>query len=434
MMISTIEVLKQEDIGPAVSVIRGRSAVPPSTVTAVRQIIDAVRDKGDAALSELTRRYDGISIAASDLEVPVAERKSAWDALDEETREALTKAENRITWFARGSLQPDWTLEQSPGLSVGQTHRPLETVGIYLPGGRYPYPSTALMTGVLAREAGVPDIIFCVSPGPQGTIDTSTLAATTLVGECRVFRAGGAQAIAAMAYGTETIPRCAMIAGPGNIYVTTAKRLLSNLVTIDLDAGPSEMAAYVDGSVDISYPCADAFAQLEHDPLAIAVIVSESADVLDSASGLISGLADGLQGESAANGNISLIRSAAREISIDFLNVLAPEHLELMVDGAADVVQEIRSAGCVFIGPYSAVALGDYIAGPSHVLPTGGTASRLSGLKAEDFRRTMSVISYTKEGFEADVSQAGLLARLEGLRSHSQSLDIRIRGTQQQQT
>jgi histidinol dehydrogenase len=273
----------------------------------------------------------------------------------------------------------------------------------------------------------VPDIVFCVPPGEDGTVDAATLAAITIVGDCRVFKAGGAQAIAAMAYGTDTIPPCRMIAGPGNVYVATAKRLVSNIVTVDLDAGPSEVAIYMDGSADISFASADALAQLEHDPLAIAVMISQSAELLDSARGVISGLTDSLQGGDASGGNISLVHSDSRELTIDFLNALAPEHLELMVEGAAGLVEEIRSAGSVFVGPYSAVALGDYIAGPSHVLPTGGTAARTSGLKADDFRRTMNVISYTKEGFDLDAPTAGLLAGLEGLRGHSLSLDIRRR-------
>jgi histidinol dehydrogenase len=429
MMISTIELLKQEDIGSAVSVIRSRTAVPPSTVNEVQLIIDAVRENGDEALVRLTSQYDRINLAASDLEVTPDERKTAWEDLQEETKAALIKAEGRISSFARASLQPDWMSEESPGLSVGQTHRPFDTVGIYLPGGRYPYPSTALMTGVLAREAGVLNIVFCAPPGATEKVDASTLAATTLVGECRVFKAGGAQAIAAMAYGTETIPRCAMIAGPGNVYVATAKRLVSNIASVDLDAGPSEVAVYLDGSVDVSYPAADALAQLEHDPFAIAVIVSESSDVLESVGGLISGLTESYGGENNTDLNITLVHSGSRGLAIDFLNALAPEHLELMVEGAYDLIGEIRSAGCVLVGPYSAVALGDYVAGPSHVLPTGGTAARLSGLKADDFRRTMNIISYTKGGFESDAPAAGLIARLEGLRNHSMSLDIRMRGS-----
>jgi len=248
-----------------------------------------------------------------------------------------------------------------------------------------------------------------------------------LVGDCRVFRAGGAQAVAAMAYGTGTIPRCSMIAGPGNVYVATAKRLLSGIVSIDLDAGPSELAAYVGASVDVSFPSADLLAQLEHDPLAVAVMVSESPDVLQAAHGVITGLAEGISGKEGSRGAVGLVRCASRELAVSFLNELAPEHLELMVEGASSLLPEISSAGCVFIGPYSPAVMGDYMAGPSHVLPTGGTAARLSGLTVEDFRRTMNVVSYTREGFKADAGEARLLAALEGLRNHALSVDIRDR-------
>lgn len=427
MMITAHDIPRQEDISGTLEAVRERSLVPAGTESAVRRIIEAVRERGDEALLEMTLRFDGVSLDSSRLEVSAGERRAAWEALDTETREALAKAESRIALFARESLPCDWLKEVGPGLTVGQTYRPLETVGLYVPGGRYPYPSTVLMTGVLAREAGVGQIVFCVPPGQGGEIDGTTLAATTLVGECRVFRAGGAQAIAAMAYGTGTIPSCRMIAGPGNVYVATAKRLLSSVVSIDLEAGPSEIAAYVDGSVDISYPAADMLAQLEHDPQALAVIVSEHEEVLESAGGVLSGLADGMNDETGARMMVHLVRCASPELSVEFLNELAPEHLELMVEDAQSLLPDIRSAGCVFIGPFSAVALGDYVAGPSHVLPTAGTAARLSGLNVGDFRRVMNVISYEKEAFDADAPVAKLLAGLEGLRNHALSLDVRKR-------
>lgn len=425
-MISRFEVTSQEDIAPEIARIRSGSGDRADVIAAVRPVIDAVRERGDKALLEFTRRFDGVDISAADLEVPGPERAAAWNALDDLSREALRMAERRIARFAVESLGPEWEMEVMPGLVVGQAQRPLDTVGIYVPGGRFPYPSTVLMTGVLAREAGVPEIVFCVPPGDGGSISETTLAATTLVGECRVFRAGGAQAIAAMAFGTETIPRCRLVAGPGNTYVATAKRLLSDVVSVDLEAGPSEVAAYVDSSVDVSFPASDMLAQLEHDPLAVAVMVSESSDVLESVSGVIGGLSDGLGGN-APDGPVSLVHCASRDLSLAFINELAPEHLELMVGDPEAVLPQVRSAGSVFVGPYSAVALGDYIAGPSHVLPTAGTATRLSGLKAADFRRTMNVIAYTREGFATDAPQASLLAGLEGLRNHALSLDIRNR-------
>ena len=427
MMISTFDISRQEDIAPAVAGIREISEVSDGVESDVRSIVEAVRLGGDGALLDLTMRFDAVELEPLGLEVPREDLADAWGALDVATREALTSAEGRIALFARESLSPDWQKQVIPGLAVGQVHRPLDTVGLYVPGGRYPYPSTVLMTGVLAREAGVRDIVFCVPPSEDGLINGTTLAAMNLVGECRVFTVGGAQAVAAMAFGTETIPRCRMVAGPGNIYVATAKRMLSDVVSIDLEAGPSEVTAYVDDSVDLSYPAADMLAQLEHDPMALAVLVSERAEVLDSAAGVLEGLADGLDERPPGGGAVYLVRCDARELSLRFLNELAPEHLELMVEDAADVLPGITSAGCVFVGPFSAVALGDYVSGPSHVLPTAGTAARMSGLAADDFRRTMNIVSYTGEGFESDAPAARLLAGLEGLRYHALSLDIRSR-------
>ncbi len=426
MMITTYEVFGQEDIAPALGKIRSGSEASAEVTLAVKDIIDEVRQHGDGALARLTKRFDGVSLSPDEFEVAESERRQAWEDIDSDAREALLMAEKRIALFARESLAEGWEIEVGPGLMVGQAQRPLETVGIYVPGGRFPYPSTVLMSGVLAREAGVPEIIFCVPPGDGGTVSRITLAATTLVDGCRVFRAGGAQAIAAMAYGTETIPRCKLVAGPGNTYVATAKRLLSDVVSVDLVAGPSEVAAFVDSTVDISFAAADMLAQLEHDPLAVSAIVSESSGVLESARGVLSGLADGLD-DPGPGGSVSLVLCASRPLAIDFLNALAPEHLELMVEEAQNVLPDIQSAGCVFIGPYSPVALGDYVAGPSHVLPTAGTAARLSGLNAQDFRRTMNVISYTEKGFRSDAPQAKLLAQLEGLKNHAFSLEIRER-------
>jgi len=428
-MINTFEITRQEDISSALTEIRRESEVSPEIESVVKGIVNAVREGGDDAVLRLTREFDGVSMEVKDMEVPRCEVEAAWDSLDEETREALRLAEGRVSAFARRGLPADWEEEVSPGVTVGEVYRPLDTVGIYVPGGRYPYPSTVLMTGVPAREAGVKEILYSIPPDREGIDSSVTLAATWLVGDCRIFRIGGAQAIAAMAFGTGTVPRCRMVAGPGNVYVATAKRILAGVVTIDLDAGPSEIAVYIDRSEDISFAAADILAQLEHDPKAIAVMVSESADLLRSAEGVLAGLMEGLETEPGESGKVNLVRCDSPELAISFINFLAPEHLELMVAGARMLLGEIAAAGCVFIGSYSAVALGDYVAGPSHVLPTGGSATRLSGLTARDFMRTMNVVSYNGEGFREDCGVASRLARLEGLQKHAISLDIRMRGT-----
>lgn len=433
-MINTFEITRQGDMEAALKKIRKASAVCKEIEDDVLAIITDVYERRDDAVLEWTREYDGVLMEVEDLEVPRREVEAAWEALDEETREALRSAEGRIAAFARRSgLPADWEEEVSPGVTVGEVNRLLDPVGIYVPGGRFPYPSTVLMTGVPAREAGVKEILFSVPPDREGMSNNVTLAATLLVGNCRVFRMGGAQAIAAMALGTGTVPECRMVAGPGNVYVTCAKRLFSGYgyakanVKTDLEAGPSEIAVYVDGSADVSFAVTDVLAQLEHDPQAMAVMVSESADVLQSASGVLEGLSEGLDAGPGEEGTVNLVRCDSAQLAVSFLNRLAPEHLELMVEGASGLVGEITAAGCVFVGPYSAVALGDYLAGPSHVLPTGGSAARLSGLSPRDFMRTMNVVSYTGEGFKGDAEVAGRLARLEGLEKHALSLDIRLR-------
>jgi histidinol dehydrogenase len=427
MMITTFEVSKQEDISEVLGSLRGATAIPAGVVAAVQGIIDSVRERGDAALLELTEKFDGALPEAGRLEVTDAERREALASLDRPTREALAKAESRISQFARMSLAPEWEAELDTGLKVGQLQRPIPSAGIYVPGGRFAYPSTVLMTGVLAREAGVGEVAFCIPPAGNGSVHPSTLAATGLVGKCRVFRVGGAQAIAAMALGTETVPAVRMIAGPGNVYVTAAKRLLASVVSIDLEAGPSEVAVYADASADLSFAAADLLAQLEHDPVSLAVLVSESPEILETAAGVLAGISSegGITDES--EGSVNLVRCGSRRLAIDFLNALAPEHLELMIERTDQVVPAITSAGCLFVGPYSAVALGDYVAGPSHVLPTGGTAASRSGLSAQSFRKTMNTIRYSRQAFDADAEEAALLARLEGLERHALSVDIRRR-------
>lgn len=427
LMISTYDICRQEDIPGVVAAVRSAAAAPPDVLASVERIVETVKEGGDEALLEMTLRFDGVNLDPGHLEVADGDRRAAWNALPGDTRNAMRTAAERIAWYARRGLAPDWRAEVAPGVVIGQCSRPLDPVGIYVPGGRFEYPSTVLMTGVLAREAGARRIIFCMPPGDPSSEPAVALAATTLVGDCRVFRVGGAQAIAAMAYGTETIPACGMIAGPGNVYVATAKRLVSDMVKVDLEAGPSEVAILADETCDVSFAAADMAAQLEHDPHALAVIVSESRGLLEKAGSEVSAAVAEFSGDPPGRSAAVLVWSASREVSVEFLNALAPEHLELMVSGPEDVLPLVTSAGCVFLGNWSAVALGDYVAGPSHVLPTGGSASRLSGLRADDFRKTLNTVAYTEKGFVSDAKSAMLLAGLEGLSKHKASLEIRDR-------
>lgn len=392
----------------------------------VERIIEDVSTRGDAALLDYSKSIDGVELSASMIEVRAADRLEAWRSLDDSTRTILKRAESRIADFAKKSLPSDWHLEHEQGMVLGQTTRPLAAAGIYVPGGRFPYPSTVLMAGIPAREAGVPNIIICAPPTDNGEINRITLAATTLLPGCRVFRIGGAQAVAAMALGTETVPACNLVAGPGNIYVATAKRILSDVVSIDVEAGPSEIAVYVDEKTNLSFAVADLLAQLEHDPQAVAVVISESAVAIERIESLAAGLA-AESGYTEPGGSIIAVEAATPALSLALINELAPEHLSIMTDDAREKVERIESAGCIFIGEYSAVALGDYMAGPSHVLPTAGTARRLSGLNAASFLKTINLVEYTDNSFQNDAMATKRFAEIEGLKSHAFSIEVRQR-------
>jgi len=412
---------KREEIKTLIEEIRSLTKINPVVMETANNIVREVKKRGDEAISELTFKFDGVQIEPGDFEIAWEEVVNAWDSLDDEVKNAMKVASGRIAEFAKRSLRSDWDLELADGLIVGELGRPLKRAGIYIPGGRYPYPSTVLMTGIPASVAGVEEIVFCVPPSFKGKPNPATIAAIFLVGKCRVFRIGGAQAIAALAFGTESVPKCDVIAGPGNAYVLAAKKIVSNFVRLDTEAGPSEIAIYIEDPRYSKFASADAFAQLEHDPASIAVIVSTSEDVLDKTCESLKEMGEELQ----ADGRVFVVLCSEIDLAMELIDGIAPEHLELMTDDAEQLLNFVRSAGSIFFGPYSAVALGDYIAGPSHVLPTGGSASRLSGLNVHSFRRTMNLVSYNKKAFKADSSHASLLSELEGLDAHNRSLKLR---------
>lgn len=425
-MIPTYEVFEKHEIGEVLRRLRRGFGIPEKVLESARRIVDSVRRSGDRALVEMTSEYDGVRLKEEELEIPRELVERSWRGLEDEVKSALMKAEKRIADFARRGLPGGWKEEVEQGLTLGQLYRPLDPVGIYIPGGRHPYPSTVLMTGIPARIAGVRDIIFCVPPDREGSVNDVTLAAASLVGNCRVFRVGGAQAIAAMATGTQTIPPCRMVAGPGNLYVAAAKRIVSGVVKIDLEAGPSEIAVYADESVETEYVAADMLAQLEHDPNSMAVLVSESSSVIDKTVGA---LGDSIRRAGFDEGecNASAVFCKSRDLSIALINMLAPEHLEIVTSDSENVLESVDSAGSVFLGQYSPVVMGDYLAGPSHVLPTCGTALLRGGLSSADFVRTMNVISYSREAFLRDSYDAKLIADTEKMEKHADSVEIRRR-------
>jgi histidinol dehydrogenase len=396
---------------------RRSGATFESVMPAVRRLVNDVREKRDRALLRYASQFDGLP-GAEALRIPPAEMASAWNALNPALRKALSTAAVQIRGFARRQLPKSWSNSPSPGLTTGQLVRPLASVGCYVPSGRHPLPSTLLMTSVPAQVAGVKRIVV-VSPKPA----PETLAAAHLLGITEFYRVGGAHAIAALAYGTETIPRVDKIAGPGNLYVTAAKRLVAFDCAIDMLAGPTEIVVTSDQgrASDIA---SDLVAQAEHDPEALAVFITTREDLAKQViaeSKLLSRKNAVARQALDRNGLVIVAANAAEARAIT--NRIAPEHLT--VDTSNDL-EWVQNAGSVFVGRWSAQPMGDYISGPNHTLPTGGTARVRGGLSVNDFVKLITVQQYSAEGVRALGSMAALLAEAEGLSGHAQAIRARL--------
>lgn len=398
-------------------------------VDAVRQIIERVREQGDDAVRAFTLEFDGCRI--DDLRVPAGELAAALNGLDPSLREALEQSAARIRGYheAQASAQGPVTYSRD-GVSVEELLRPVDRVGLYVPGGRAAYPSTVLMTAIPAAVAGVSETVLCVPPDQHGTVPGVTLAAAALAGVDAVFRVGGAQAIAAMAYGTESIPKVDLIVGPGNIFVSVAKREVAGagVVGIESPAGPSELVVVADGHAPPALVAADLAAQAEHGPNGKAILVTWDEAVADSVERALDGIvADSTTDELGVTlesvGRTVLVRDAEQAISV--ANLIAPEHLQIVTDDADERIGSVHNAGAIFVGPYAPTALGDYAAGANHVLPTGGAARFASALRVDDFRKHLHVVRATPEGSAALSRQAAVVARAEGLDEHARSLDLR---------
>lgn len=398
----------------------------------VRDILDDVRARGDAAVLEATLRLDRVTAEQlADLEVTAAELDRALASLASAERDALEQAEARIRAYHERQKQPSWQYQDAEGNLLGQQVTPLDRVGIYVPGGQASYPSSVLMTAIPARVAGVGEIIM-TAPTPDDVINPMVLAAARLAGVHRVFRVGGAQAIAALAYGTSTIPKVDKIVGPGGAFVAAAKRMVFGPVGIDMIAGPSEIMVVADGSADPEWLALDLFSQAEHDEAAQAILVSADADLLEAVhAAMLRRLpgqprADVISRSLAARG--ALIKVPDLDAALDLVNQIAPEHLELAVEDAAALLPRIRHAGAIFLGHHTPEALGDYVAGPSHVLPTYGTARFSSPLGVYDFEKRSSIIGCSPAGAAGLAQVASTLARSEGLVAHAESAEARIPG------
>lgn len=405
-------------------------AAPPGAEEAVAAIVAAVREQGDAAVLEFTARYDGVSLPAAALEVAREEIGNAYGLVDEAFLGALRRARERIAAFHRWQLSSGYQFRDEGGNTLGLMVRPLERVGIYVPGGRASYPSSVLMAAVPARIAGVGEVVMCTPPGPAGRVDPAVLVAAAEAGVDRVFRVGGAQAVAAMAFGTERIPRVDKIVGPGNIYVTLAKRLVFGSVAIDGLHGPSEVAVVADAGADPEWVAADLLAQAEHDPLAAAVLVTPEAALVDAVEGALGRLLEAAPrrevAERALEGQGAAVVVRDLEEAFAVVNRLAPEHLEIMVADPFPWLERVRHAGAVFLGYHAPVPAGDYAAGTNHVLPTGGTARFFSGLGVWDFVRTVSYFHGAPGGVTAWAPASVALAEREGLPGHAAAAALRL--------
>lgn len=399
-----------------------------SVLTTVSDILNDVRENKDNAVKAYTAKFDKAKL--DDLKVSEEEIKKAYDELDGELIKALESASSNIEKFHKAQIPEEWEMEVIPGITAGQIIRPINSVGCYIPGGRAVYPSTILMTVIPAKIAGVDRIIACSPPGPDGKIQAAILVAADLAGVDEIYKCGGAQAIAAMAYGTESIAKVEKIVGPGNIFVTAAKKLVYGDVDIEFPAGPSEVLILADESAIPEYIAYDFLSQSEHDPNASCFLVTDSERIANESNELIEKFAkEAKRSEIIAesleqHGHVILCNTM--DEAIDFTNEYAPEHLIISTKDDKAVLDKIKNAGSIFLGKYSPVAAGDYGSGTNHVLPTGGGAKMYSGLSTETFIKKPTVQTLTKEGIK-ELSKTVLpIAEYEGFYAHADSIKVRL--------
>ena len=397
----------------------------------VRHILHEVKTRGDAAVLEFTGKFDRLSVdSMAELELDSARLEQALTAIPVDQRESLEKAAARIRDYHERQNQPSWQYQDDDGTVLGQKVTPLDRAGLYVPGGKAAYPSSVLMNAIPAKVAGVSEVVMVV-PTPDGVVNDMVLAAAAIAGVDRVFTIGGAQAVAALAYGTESVPSVDKIVGPGNIFVATAKREVFGVVGIDMIAGPSEILVICDGKTDPDWIAMDLFSQAEHDEQAQSILISPDADFLDAVEASINKLLPTMEREEIIRTSMTsrgaLIHVADLKEAAEVSNRIAPEHLELSVEAPEDMLGDIRHAGAIFMGRYTAEALGDYCAGPNHVLPTSGTARFSSPLGVYDFQKRSSLIGFSADGADRMGGVASVLARGEGLTAHARSAEYRIK-------
>lgn len=394
-------------------------------------ILEDVRKRGDEALLDYTSRFDGVALSAEQIPVSKNEIRTAYAQTRKDIISALKTAAKNIAKFHSQQLPPEsWSMQVTRGVKVGRIRRSIDSVGIYIPGGRAAYSSTVLMTAIPAKIAGVPNIVACTPPMRDGRIMPLTLVAADIAGIDKVYKVGGAQAIAAMAYGTETIPKVDKIVGPGNIYVTAAKMLVYGQVDIDFPAGPSEILVLADKTADPETVAIDLIAQAEHDSTAAAVLVTTSESLAKKVETKLEQLIGECHSDivkAAISNNGALLIAKTLEDAIAFVNKYAPEHLEIIMANPFKLLKKIRNAGSIFLGPYSPVSAGDYATGANHVLPTGGNAKIYDGLSVDDFLKRPTFQMVSRTGLAKLSRTVVALAKAEGLPSHARSVEQRLK-------
>lgn len=395
----------------------------------VRDIIEDVRTNGDSALFSYTKKFDGADIDEDNVRVSESEIEEAYKNVSEDFLSVIRKAIKRIRAFHERQRQNSW-FEASEGTILGQRVIPIERAGVYAPGGKAAYPSSVLMNVIPAQVAGVSEIILLTPCGKDGHVDDRTVVAAKEAGVNAIYKAGGAQAIAAMAYGTKSIPKCMKITGPGNIFVALAKKQVFGSVGIDSVAGPSEITVLTDGTGNPKYIASDLLSQAEHDEMASSILVTTSKDAADAIEREINALVPTMERKGIIEKSLSdfgyILITDTMEEAIECVNAIAPEHLEIITKDPFSTMTYIKNAGAVFLGEYSSEPLGDYFAGPNHILPTGGTAKFFSALSVDDFVKKQSIISFSKDALKPLHSDIECFAENEGLFAHRNSIAVRF--------
>ncbi len=407
---------------------RGETATEEVAV-AVKSVVDRVRKEGDPAVLEYTEQFDKAKLTLKDLRVSPDEIRDAYAKVETKKVEALKLAAQNIRAFHEKQKMSSWVSQEADGVILGQLTRPIRSVGIYVPGGKACYPSSVLMNVIPAVVAGVEQLVMC-SPAPGNNLNPYILVAADIAGVTEIYKIGGAQAVAAMAYGTATIPRVDKIVGPGNIYVATAKRYVFGQVDIDMIAGPSEILVIADHTANPVFVASDLLSQAEHDELASSLLITTSREIAGKVEAEVERQLAGLVRKEIARKAIdrfgAIIVSSGLRDCADIANSIAPEHLELAVEKPFELLSLIKNAGAIFLGHYTPEPVGDYIAGPNHVLPTGGTARFFSPLSTDSFMKKSSLIFYTKEGLDKVGEAVMQIADVEGLEAHGNTIRVRM--------